>query len=144
MSSPPLAGWPIIVRLPVFWGDMDALGHVNNTRYFRWFESARIAYFQSMGLGADSPELSVGPILASTSCDFLAPVSFPDEVLVGARVSRVGTTSFTMDYRVVCVDAQDRLVARGSAVVVTIDYGGGSKVPIPEELRRAIAGIEGG
>ena len=133
-------------RFEVRRGDLDVVNHVNNTRYFRWFESARIAYFHAMGLGADGPDLDleVGPILASTSCDFLAPVSYPDEVLVGARVSRVGTTSCTMDYRVVLVDAQERAVARGSAVVVTIDYSTGAKVPIPDALREAIARIEGG
>lgn len=48
-ASPPMEGFPVVVRIPVLWGDMDALGHVNNARYFAWFESARIALFERVG-----------------------------------------------------------------------------------------------
>ena len=77
-----LASFPSVTPIDVAWGDMDAFGHVNNTRYFRYFETARIAYFTVINV----LEQRIGPITASTSCRFRAPVTFPDRLLVGARL----------------------------------------------------------
>src|SRR5712691_11634259 len=90
----------VTVEIPVAWGDMDAFGHVNNTIYFKWFESARIAYFEKIGLNERMRRAHRGPILARTSCDFEKPLTFPDTVRASARVVRLGTTSFLMEYRV--------------------------------------------
>ncbi|MCO4745796.1 MAG: acyl-CoA thioesterase [Proteobacteria bacterium] len=121
---------------------MDALGHVNNVCYLRWFEQARIAYFERIGLVSEGPS-AIGPILATTTCDFLAPVTYPAEVVVGTSVERTGRTSFVMRYGVVLATAPDILVAKGSAVVVTVDYASGGKVPLTEALRAAIDALEG-
>ena len=67
------AGFPVLVMFPVHWGEMDALGHVNNARYFTWFESARIALFGQIGVLATREATGIGPILATTTCDFLGP-----------------------------------------------------------------------
>jgi acyl-CoA thioester hydrolase len=132
--------FPVVVRFPVHWSEMDAMGHVNNARYFTWFESARIALFERVGLAtAGVPE--TGPILAHTSCDFLAPVRYPAEVVCGTRIARVGTTSFTMEYEAALAAAPDRPVARGEGVVVMIDYRSGGKVPIPDALRQALEAL---
>src|SRR5687768_16581164 len=107
----PSSSWPVVVRFPVHWGEMDALGHVKNTRFFAWFESARIALFARAGVTMGD----VGPILATASCDFLAPVRYPADVEVGARVPRVGNTSFVIEYEAFADAAP---CARGSSVVV--------------------------
>jgi acyl-CoA thioester hydrolase len=137
---PPMRPFPVIVRVPVQWGDMDALGHVNNAVYFTWFESARIALFQRVGLAITGVP-AVGPILASTRCDFLAPVRYPAEVVAGTRVGRLGNTSFTMEYEVALAGVAERPVARGEGVVVLIDYRDGAKVPLPPALREALAAL---
>jgi len=129
--------YPVQLEIPVAWGDMDAFGHVNNTIYLRWFESARIAFFERIDIGASRPE-KVGPILASTSCDYLTPVSYPATVIVGARARRIGNTSFVIDH---LATEDGAPVARGSAVVVLIDYETGEKVRIPDEMRAAIASM---
>lgn len=131
----------ITTQLPVFWGDMDALGHVNNVCYLRWFECVRIAYFEAIELRTDGMS-GIGPILATTTCDFLAAVTYPADVIVGARVDRVGNSSFTMRYGVALATAPDTLVAKGSAVVVTVDYARGEKVRVPEAIRAAIERLE--
>ncbi len=132
--------FPVLVRVPVQWGDMDALGHVNNAVYFTWFESARIALFERVGLAiTGTPE--VGPILAHTRCDFLAPVRYPAEVLAGTGIARLGNTSFTMEYEVALASDPGRPVARGEGVVVLIDYRDGSKVALPEALRESLAAL---
>ena len=129
---------PVVVLRAVRWGDMDAFGHVNNTIFFKWFEDARIATFMEIGVEADPP-LGVAPILARTDCDFLAPVTFPATVEIGCRVPRVGNTSFVMEYAVRVVDGP--LVARGSGVVVMVDYRTGQKVPVPDQVREGIASL---
>lgn len=67
---PELAGFPVVVTLPVQWGEMDAYGHVNNTVFFRYFETARIAYLERCGFTRTWETARVGAILHSTHCRF--------------------------------------------------------------------------
>ncbi len=136
--------FPITIRFPVHWSEMDAYGHVNNARYFSWFESARITYLQKVGLVTPQggPAGEVGPIIAATSAEYLKPVVFPANLVAGARVSRIGTTSFTMEYAV-DDEATGFRHARGSAVVVTLRYPAFEKIPVPEGVRAAIERLEG-
>ena len=126
--------YPVVVTFPVHWGELDSLGHVNNARFFTWFESARMELFRRVELEfVGVPQ--VGPILAHTSCDFLAPVRFPAEVSAGTRIASLGNTSFVMEFGVVLSEEPEELVARGRGVIVLIDYGTGAKVAIPPALR---------
>ena len=72
--------YPITIAFDVQWGDMDAFGHVNNARYFTWFESCRSVYFVRMGLRMDRPS-ALGPIVANLTCDYLAPVVYPANLI---------------------------------------------------------------
>ncbi len=138
-----LDGYPVRIEVPVAWGDMDALGHVNNTVYFRWFESARIAYFEEVGFLELLEESGVGPILASTHCRFRLPLDYPATVRVGASISALGEDRFVMRYAVAS-RAHERLAAEGEGLVVCFDYRRNAKAPIPEALARRIAELEGG
>lgn len=135
-----LAGFPITVDVQVAWGDMDAFAHVNNTVFFRWFESARIAFLAAIEFTAGGPGEGVGPILASTSCRFRRPVAFPDTVTVGVRVASVTEDRFIHEYRVVS-EALGAVAAEGEGVVVSYDYGAKSKTPIPAGVRAAIEAL---
>ncbi len=137
MMAHQISGYPLVHREQVRWGDLDAFGHVNNTVFFRYFESARIAYFQAVAMIDDVTRVAgIGPILAQTGCQFVRPIRFPTELLVGARVSEIRTTSFKMEYIIVDAAApQDPPFAQGDSVIVMIDYGAGTKVPISAELR---------
>src|SRR3982751_4844980 len=97
-----LADYPVVIRLPVQWGDQDAFGHVNNTVYFRWYESARIAYFDRIGLLELMAAEGIGPILASISCTYRHQIHYPESVHVAARVARIGRSSLTMEHAVAC------------------------------------------
>ena len=92
MDHPLLAGFPVTVRIPIQWGDMDAYGHVNNTVYFRLFETARIAYLERCGFIESYERERIGAILRSTECHFRLPLGYPDDVLVGARTIDVQVT----------------------------------------------------
>lgn len=124
---------PVVIRLPVQWGEMDAYDHVNNVVFFRYFESARVRYLQACGFTDTYAEQGVGAILHSTSARFRRPLFYPDEVLAGARVSDLGEDRFTMEYRVVSVD-QEAVAAEGDGLVVSYDYRAGAVVPLPESV----------
>ncbi len=142
-SASQLAEFPVVVRLPVQWGEMDAYGHVNNAVFFRYFETARIAYLERCGFVESYERDRVGAILHSTHCRFRRPLYYPDTVLVGARADEVGEDRFGMRYRVVS-NVQGEVAADGGGLIVSFDYGAGRKAPLPEKVRALIAELEGG
>ena len=146
----PLAEYPVVVERTVSWGQMDAFGHVNNIQFFRFFEDARMAYFEAMGIpmpgNPDAEQTvgqTVGPILADASCKFYAPVTYPDTLRIGARVSEVGESRFTIEYEIVS-ESLGRAAAGGDSMVVSYDYADGRKVPVPDDWNAAIAELEHG
>src|SRR6476619_6714432 len=96
-----LAGFSVIVELPVVWGEMDSYRHVNNVVYFRYFESARLEYFRRLGWFEYEQQTGVGPILAATSARFRRALTYPDTILVAVRVPALEKDRFTMEYRLV-------------------------------------------
>lgn len=133
-----MSAYPVTVTIPVQWGEMDALGHVNNARFFTWFESARIALFERIGVMGGMAE-GLGPILATTTCDFLRPVLYPATLRVGVRVSKIGETSIAMDYEVADSEGEAPAYARGTSVAVLVDYRTMQKTRVPDPVREAIA-----
>lgn len=130
---------------------MDAFGHVNNITYFRYFEDVRLAYFWELGfkdekLFRNTPSIfskdNIGPILASTSCEYKRPLTFPDVLHVGGRVTGIEGERFHMDFLVVS-EKHDAVAAEGEATVFTYDYEEGGPVSVPGELREAIEELEG-
>jgi acyl-CoA thioester hydrolase len=144
MDTPALGRWPVTVEIPVAWGDMDAFGHVNNAVYLRWFETARIAWFERVGLIERMKAERVGPILARAGVDYRRPVVYPDTVRVAATVTKLGRTSFVMAYRAESGAQGGAVVAEGETVIVMLDYRTGDKVPLDEPLRARIAEVEAG
>jgi acyl-CoA thioester hydrolase len=136
MSEPSPDDYPIRVRMPVAWGQLDAYGHVNNTQFFRFFEDARLAYFEKVGISARMAATQRGPILAKTSCVFRKPLGYPDAVLSCVRVSEMGDDRFTMEHAIFS-DAVG-LAALGDARIVMLDYGTGQKVAVDDDIRAAI------
>lgn len=135
-----LAGFPVVVEIPVAWGDMDYFRHVNNIVYFRYFESARIEFLERIGFRELIEDAQIGPILAATSCRFRRPLTWPDTVRVGARVTVLGEDRFEMEYRLVSV-AQGAVAAEGAGTLVSYDYAAGRKVPLPDRIREAIVAL---
>ena len=141
-----LEDYPIVVERAVRWGDMDAFQHVNNVEYFRYFEDARIAYFRAMEIydpKAQGVLPEEGPILAATSCRFLAPLAYPDQILIGARTEEIREDRFVMAYAVVG-ERTGRIVAVGDSEIVPYNYREGHKIDVPEAWRRAIDDLENG
>jgi acyl-CoA thioester hydrolase len=133
--------YPVSLSIEVAWGDMDAFGHVNNCVFFRYFESTRIAYMREIE-AMQQGDVEFTPVVASARCDFLASVVFPDTVVGEARVSKLGNSSFTMEYQLTS-RAQQKVVAKGEAVIVNIDTRAGKARPIPTTLKQRMETLEG-
>ena len=136
-----LGSWPVSVELPVQWGEMDDFGHVNNAVFLRWFESARIAYFQHLWSERPSGD-EVGPILARMEIDYRLPLQYPDTVSCEATVTSLGNSSFHMAYRLFSEARGGAVAAEGDSVVVMIDYRSGKSVPLTQNLRTTIEAVE--
>ncbi len=141
MQTELLSGFPVVVELAVQWGEMDALGHVNNAVYFRYLESGRMEYFSRLGLFDDIRESGVGPILHSVNCRFRIPLTYPDRLAVGTRVVDVGVDRFTMQSRVISL-GRNGIAAESHSVIVMVDYRAGKKSIVPDALREKIANLE--
>ena len=139
-APPRQESFPIQLSVPVAWGDMDALAHVNNTVYFRYFESARIAFFEQAGR-VTLPEASSGPILADTRCRFVFPLTYPDRITIGTRIRSWGRTSVVMEHGIWSQDG--RLAAFGEAVIVWFDYQAQRKEVWPAAVRDALDALGG-
>lgn len=136
-----LQGYPIRISVPVLWGDQDAFGHVNNIVYLRWAESARVEYMKCIGLWRTEEADRLGPILASITCNYRRPLIYPDTVHIGARVSRVGNTSFVMEHRIVSA-AENTVAADLDSTLVVLDYKASKTVRVPDAMREAIRKLE--
>ncbi|HEY8223785.1 MAG TPA: thioesterase family protein [Pyrinomonadaceae bacterium] len=132
---------PVVIETPVAWGQMDAFQHLNNTAYFRFFESGRIAYFERLDLLEYMDATGVGPILASTTCRFRIPLTYPDTVSIGTRVSSMEADRFTMEYYVVSHKHQ-KVAAEGTGLIVCFDYRENKKTSVPDELTQRIKALE--
>ncbi|HEY4219831.1 MAG TPA: thioesterase family protein [Myxococcota bacterium] len=138
-----LAEFPVIVDVPVRWGDMDAYGHVNNAMYLTYFEVARLEYFSRLQLPGWTSPVGVGPIVHSTTCRYRLPVTVPDTLQVGARMkpASLAADRFTV-HSVAFSTRHQRVAAEGDCVVVVFDYASGQKSSVTDELRAAIARVE--
>jgi acyl-CoA thioester hydrolase len=141
MNHESLSRFPVVIEIPVAWGEMDAMQHVNNIVYFRYIESVRMAYFERLGLLDRLSETGIGPILAWTSCRFRRALTYPDTVSVGTRVTKIEADRFTMETLIVS-HAMSDVAAESEGIVVTFNYREQKKVAIPDEIRRRIQELE--
>lgn len=136
-----LTEFPVVIEIPIAWGEMDALQHVNNMVYFRYFESVRVAYLEKIDFITLAETDGIGPILAATQCRYKVPLTYPDTIRVGARAHRVEKDRFFMKYTVVS-RKHGKIAAEGEAEIVAYDYRSLSKAEIPETVVNRIAEVE--
>jgi acyl-CoA thioester hydrolase len=133
--------YPVVIEIAVAWGEMDSLQHINNIIYFRYFESARMAYFDKIDIWTYMNETGVGPILASTNCKFRLPLTYPDTVSVGTRISEIEADRFLMKY-VVVSHQKGKVAAEGDGMIVSYNYRELRKAALPEEIKGRIQSLE--
>lgn len=122
-------------RIAIRWGDMDALGHVNNTVYFRYMEQARIDWMAKMGNVIGPVH---GPVMVNAQCNFLRQLKFPGEVEVFCYTGAVGRSSFETAYEICRVDVPEVIFAEGSAKMVWIDFKQEKSIPLPDAIRQML------
>jgi acyl-CoA thioester hydrolase len=125
------------MTMPIRWGDMDAMGHVNNTLYFRYLEIIRIEWLHAVG-GPPDPS-GQGPVIVNAFCNFIKQLEYPGEILAKHYVANPGRTSFDTFITLERTDEPGVLYAAGGATTVWIDFPQQKSVPLPEWLRAACA-----
>lgn len=120
------------MKIPIRWGDMDAIGHVNNTVYFRYLETIRIEWLNSLG-GVPGPN-GKGPVIVNAFCNFIRQLEFPGELLAKHYVANPGRTSFDTFVTLERTDQPGVLYANGGATIVWIDFPQQKSVALPEWL----------
>jgi acyl-CoA thioester hydrolase len=129
-----------IERIPIRWGDMDAMGHVNNTVYFRYMEQARIRWFDRLVPEEDAWR-STGIVIANASCNYRRAITYPGTVEVRLFVGAPGGASVPTTYEL-RVDDDPEPYADGAAVVVFIDMKTQKSRRIPEGIRARLERAE--
>lgn len=113
----------------IAWGDMDALGHVNNARYFDYFQEARIEWLRDININMTE---KLGPVVIHVACTYLKPVVYPARLCLRSSIHSVGNSSMIMDHDLY----QDEvLMAQGLSKVVWVDYTKNKSVPLPGSIR---------
>lgn len=119
--------------IPIRWGDMDAMGHVNNTVYFRYLETIRIDYFRKIGCLPD-PQ-SQGPVIVNAFCNFYKQFEYPGDVLITMYVSDPGRTTFESWCTMARADQPDVIFAAGGATTIWVDFPLQKAINLPENIR---------
>lgn len=131
--------FPFQTTIKVRFRDLDAMGHVNNAVYFTYMEIARSEFFAHF-FDIDEP-LDFPIILGEASCRYLSPAQYGETVRVGLGVSRFGTKSFDIVYRMGGEDG--RLVATGRTAIVMFDYREGNSFPVPDSFKAQVRAFQG-
>lgn len=139
MTAPQRSDYAFFLKLATRWGDMDALGHVNNAKFFTYDESVRLDYFTA--LMRDDPKFwqDYGLILAHIEADFIAQLKPPAELDLGFRIAKVGRTSMTTEAGMF---RGDQLIAVTRGVLVWFDYRSNTPLPVPEAVKAKIRAFE--
>ena len=124
-----------VEKIPVRWGDMDAMGHVNNTVYFRFMEQTRISWFEAL-MPRGEAWGTTGIVIVNASCNFRKPISYPATVELKMYAGPLGGSSLPTYYDLL---VKDEIYADGAAKIVFIDMEKQKAVRIPEALRNLIS-----
>lgn len=113
----------------IAWGDMDALGHVNNARYFDYFQQARIDWLSELGLDMRQ---KTGPVVVHIACTYLKPVIYPAELTLLSSLHSLGRSSMVLDHELY---QSEQLMAQGTCKIVWVDYEKNKAIPFPDKIR---------
>ena len=125
--------------MPTRWMDNDVYGHVNNVVYYSFFDTAVNGLLMDAGV-LDVHQGEVIGLVVETQCNYFAPIAFPQAVAAGVRVAQLGRSSVRYEIGLFAND-DDSAAAQGHFVHVYVDRAANRPVPIPDGVRRALAGL---
>ncbi len=123
--------------IPIRWGDMDAMGHLNNTSYFRFMETARIDWFQSIGRMPDPS--GEGIVIVNAFCNFYRQLEYPGEVLLRMFASDPARTTFETWVTMARTETPDNICAAGGATTIWVDFPTQKAKALPDWLRELVS-----
>ena len=126
--------------IPIRWGDMDAMGHVNNTVYFRYLETIRIEWMRSIGCQPDPR--GQGPVIVNAFCNFYRQLEYPGDVIARMYVSDPGRTTFESWCTLERSDQPGVVFAEGGATTIWVDFPKQKATALPEWVRALVADAE--
>jgi acyl-CoA thioester hydrolase len=116
-------------------GDIDILGHVNNTVPPVWFELARTRIMKIFDPSLTLTRETFPLILVHTDFDFTGQLYIQPEIEIKTWISKIGTKSFTISHE---AWQKDRLGVKGNAVIVCYDFNSEQSIPIPQDKRKLL------
>ncbi|MDF2464738.1 MAG: acyl-CoA thioesterase [Ramlibacter sp.] len=125
------------MSIPIRWGDMDAMNHLNNTTYFRYMETVRIDWMRSTGAAMD-PQ-GEGIVIINAFCNFYRQLEYPGNVLAKMYATNPGSSSFETWVTMEREDSPGLLHAAGGATTVWVDYKAQKSRPLPDWLRALVS-----
>jgi acyl-CoA thioester hydrolase len=147
-----LSKFPVISKISVKWGELDAYQHVNNTVYLKYQEVARLRYFSYLLKEVDPEKFDIekfsngtgiGPIMSDTYCAFKFPLTVPDKVLVGSTILKgdLHDDRYKLTHSIWSLRHQ-RVVADGYGTVVSYDFSKMKSCKMPAQLVHAIEKVQ--
>lgn len=136
-----LQDFNIVKEISLLWGDMDALQHINNIKYFRYFEESRVYYMEKLGFFELMAQTGIGPILAEANCKYILPLTHPDTISVGTRTTTIDNSEFHQEYLIKSWK-NDKNAALGSARMVAYNYQQQQRTELPWQIVDKIKQID--
>jgi len=124
------------LNIKLDWSEMDLFGHINNVAYFKYVQSARVNYLESVGINTADPENKLSFAVAASSCNFKQPLYFPGEIVVKTKTDWIKNTSLQLTH-LIC-NQKNQISAEAIDVIVLFDYATQKKVNIPDTVRQKI------
>jgi acyl-CoA thioester hydrolase len=128
------------LELRIDWSEIDLFGHVNNLAIMKYIQAARVNYLELVDLMQLQTEKKIGPILASTNCQFRRPLFYPGQVTVYSKVDSIKNTSFRIQH--IVYNDKHEVSAEANDIIVFYDFNKNTKEAIPEAIRRKIEALE--
>mgnify|MGYP002776293178 FL=1 len=128
------------LELRIDWSEIDLFGHVNNLAIMKYVQAARVNYLELVDLMQLQTEMKIGPILASTNCQFRKPLFYPGQVTVYSKVDSIKNTSFRIQH--IVNNDKHEISAEAHDIIVFYDFNKNTKLAIPETIRRKIEALE--
>lgn len=132
--------YPAHLSLRLDWSEMDMFGHINNVSYFKYMQAGRVNYWELCGMASRLESERLGPVLAESTCRFIAPLFYPGTIQVRTGLVAYKTSSFTLVHRI--FNTEGILCAEGRDVIVWYDFATNQKRALSEADLAAMMALE--
>jgi len=129
------------LNLRIDWSELDLMSHVNNVVFLKYAQSARVNYWEQIGLYQHLLKTKEGPMLASVTCQFRKQLLYPGSITIYTRMKSIGNTSFCLQHEI--VDEEGDVTAEVEDVLVMFDFNNNEKMPFLEKIRKNVEELEG-